>query len=375
MSSIKVIFIFVITCCVFANSELHVRVKVTPQVYVNNQVNFAIIVTNNTANVIQNIIVKHQIPSGFTYRGRKTGKFALKWHITALQPQASKQFTFSLDTLREGNFVTVTQVLVIDKIYEVCSTINVVAPNLVVKVTASSRVIYSLRPVVLKITISNIGSGSAYNIDVEGILDETLKCISSKPQAKKSQKDLLGKVKWKIPEISSNAEVVLEVIARGVVIDQNLPFTGRVYGQNAYRVIVKTPDKEYRRACSVRVFGQPMYLHISTYDRPDPVKLNEQTVYIITVRNEGTNVATNIMIYCDLPVQMEFVSVESHYIYDKNIHQVKFAKITTLQPGEKVVYKVTCRAINEGSAKYSTYLRYDQFNYYILDEEGTSIYK
>ncbi|WP_372366017.1 hypothetical protein [Candidatus Uabimicrobium sp. HlEnr_7] len=378
MSNIKVIFIFIMGCCVFANSELDIQIKTTSKAYVNDQVDCVISVSNNTNHVIKNIIVKHQVPAGFTYRGQKTGQFALKWRITSLQPKASKQFIFSLHTLSEGIFAMLTQVFVVDKLYEIRSTINVVVPKLIVEVTASSKYIFVGQQVVLKIKINNIGSGSAYNVNVLGVLDEALKCINSKPKSVKSQQDLLDNLQWKIPEIASDQEIVLEVIARGVGIDQSFPFSDKVYnGRNAYRVVVKASDKEYSDTCHVQVDGQKMYMHISTYDMADPVRLNQETVYVTMVRNEGTTITTNIIVNSNLPKQMEFVSVKgSHYIYNKNIHQVKFAKIESLQPGEKVIYKIICRVIKEeGTAKYSAYLRHDQFNRYILDEEGTSIYK
>ena len=74
---------------------------------------------------------------------------------------------------------------------------------------------------------------------------------------------------------------------------------------------------------------------------------------------------------------MEFVKAEDpvEFNYDKLLHQVYFTETIMLQPSEKLVYKITCRAISEGNAKNIVSVKYDQFSKPIVDEEVTSTYK
>ena len=55
--------------------------------------------------------------------------------------------------------------------------------------------------------------------------------------------------------------------------------------------------------------------------------------------------------------------------------KVVFAPVPILQPGEKAVFKIVCKAVKTGTARNTATLKYDQFDKPIHDEEGTSLYK
>ncbi|BBM87176.1 hypothetical protein UABAM_05579 [Candidatus Uabimicrobium amorphum] len=107
------------------------------------------------------------------------------------------------------------------------------------------------------------------------------------------------------------------------------------------------------------------------------MELGQQTIYVVTVRNEGTSAITNVTLRNSIPQQMEFIKAEgpSNFTFYANSGKLESHSVAILQPGEKLTYKIVCKAIKEGSAKNTARVKYDQFNKEIIDEEGTSLYQ
>ncbi len=143
--------------------------------------------------------------------------------------------------------------------------------------------------------------------------------------------------------------------------------------------------KEKLKETSLRIQGGCSCPHLSTYDTEDPVEVGQSTTYVVCANNDGTSVATNTIVSNDISEEMIFEHAEVilpgnkkhtvNYRYDDQTRKVHFDPIPTLQPGEKITYKITCRAIMSGSAKNIARLQYSEFDKEIIDEEGTSVYE
>lgn len=66
-------------------------------------------------------------------------------------------------------------------------------------------------------------------------------------------------------------------------------------------------------------------------------------------------------------------SLFSFQIIGKKI--IKFEPVDSLEPGEKLVYKIICQALEEGSAKNTAVMLWQEFERAVIDEEGTSLHK
>jgi hypothetical protein len=116
-------------------------------------------------------------------------------------------------------------------------------------------------------------------------------------------------------------------------------------------------------------------MHISSYDTEDPVEVGEQTCYVVDTRNEGIAPCTSVEMKSKIPEEMEFLEAEGTvaFKYDLLNRMVVFDSVPVLPPGDKLTYKVRCKAIQEGSAKHSAILKYKEFETEITDEEGTTV--
>ena len=330
---------------------------------------YRITIKNRGSAPARNVIVKDQIPAGFKYRGRDTGKFALKWNVGTLQRNEERSFDYVLQTQKEGDFVNVAQAVSGGKVvHEARFTTKVVNPNITVKKRASGRVIFLNKSVEFTITVKNEGSGDARGVNVVDTLPSQLEYISSEPQGafRPGRGEQLATVTWQFPKLAAGESIDIKLTARGIA---QIP-------RCINTVKVSSEGREVEDQAALRIQGVSA-MHLSTYDTDDPVEVGQQTVYVITARNEGTSACTNVVLEDVIPEEMEFVKAEGpgEFEFDETSHSVKFAPVAILQPGDKLTFKVVCRAIAEGSAKNTARLKYAEFNKIIIDEEGTSVYK
>ncbi|MCZ6698173.1 MAG: hypothetical protein O7D94_04500, partial [Planctomycetota bacterium] len=122
-----------------------------------------------------------------------------------------------------------------------------------------------------------------------------------------------------------------------------------------------------------KVEGIPAIL-LECVDNPDPIEIDGNVTYTITVTNQGSAVGTNIAIVCTLPKEQEHVSSTGPTKAVSKGKKVTFAPLATLAPKASVVYKVTVKGIAEGDVRFKVSLNSDQMTSPAEETESTRIY-
>ncbi len=91
-------------------------------------------------------------------------------------------------------------------------------------------------------------------------------------------------------------------------------------------------------------------LAIDIVDREDPVAVNDEFIYTITVINEGQAVDNNIELNVEVPDQLEVVGVEGTTQGQKEQNRVTFQPVEQLEPGQKASWQVRTKATSAGQA-------------------------
>lgn len=234
------------------------------------------------------------------------------------------------------------------------------------------RLTYILRPVVYKIVVRNDGEAPAKTMELLESLPSNLDYVSSRPQGgfKPSSGETLATVLWQFQEIPPKGKIEIELTLRAKTLGRS---------RSSAKLLSKATVPPYvlplEAISDLEIRGIPA-MHISTYDTEDPVEVGKTTVYVIEARNEGTGPCTGVNMTSIIPEELEFLKAEgpgASWKYEKG--QVLFDTVPFLAPGEKLIYRIYCRAIKPGSAKHKAILKYDQFTTSIIDEEGTSLYR
>jgi uncharacterized repeat protein (TIGR01451 family) len=116
-------------------------------------------------------------------------------------------------------------------------------------------------------------------------------------------------------------------------------------------------------------------LQISVIDKQDPVKVGEQTVYELTIINEGSASDSNVKATGQLPEGVIFVGAQGPTEVTADGQNLTFAPIPELPPGESATWYVTVEAAEAaGSTKLTINATSDAVEQAITAEEPTRLY-
>ncbi len=352
--------------------DIYIIKEGPPEIRLGNIATYTLTIKNKGNRRARNVVIQDNIPQGMSYKGKETG-FSLKWPaIPELAPGEERKIAYRLQTVRTGSFENEALVIVGDKtVHKDTFVTKVVAPGIEVTKEVNQRLIFLHKNAEFEITVTNKGTGTAFDVNVLDTIPKELDYISSSPQGiyQPSAGDQLASIRWKLGDLAPDKKVTLKLSLRGKLI-----------GTCTNTVKVTSEGKVYDAAAEVRIKGVSA-MHLQSYDTDDPVEVGKRTIYFIEARNEGTSACTNVKMVNEIPEEMKFISATgpSEYKADKETGIITFKPVAILQPGEKLVYKIVCEVVSEGTAKGSAKnratLTYDQFEKPIIDEEGTSVYK
>lgn len=126
--------------------------------------------------------------------------------------------------------------------------------------------------------------------------------------------------------------------------------------------------------CVTNFRGVPAIL-LECVDDPDPVVVGDTTTYTISVTNQGFAPDTNVRVVCTLPEGLEFVSGSGSTAVTANGNQITFGVEATLEPKEKVEWKILVRATGEGDVRFAVSLTSKEFPRSIDETESTNLYR
>lgn len=191
------------------------------------------------------------------------------------------------------------------------------------------------------------------------IVPKIFRYISSTPKGIYNRER--SEVQWKNIDFHTIKElqVHLQAIKRGKCV-------------NTFKI--RSASEEIYRYQTAKISGIAA-LHINSYDTEDPIMVGEKTVYVVAIRNEGTEEATNIRVKNIIPKETTLVKALGPTPYTYKDGVLIFKPYKSLAPAKILRYMIEVRAKKMGSAVNTTIFECDQFTGDIKDMEGTSIYK
>ena len=116
-------------------------------------------------------------------------------------------------------------------------------------------------------------------------------------------------------------------------------------------------------------------LQLIVLDDEDPVIKGDQVVYSIRVWNEGDAADNNVQLTAELPEGLEFVSAEGPTDNSKDGSTVTFQPIDTLEPGDRVDYKVTAKSVGDKAIRFPVKLTSEKLPSEVTAEEPTRLFE
>ncbi|BBM83827.1 DUF11 domain-containing protein [Candidatus Uabimicrobium amorphum] len=114
-------------------------------------------------------------------------------------------------------------------------------------------------------------------------------------------------------------------------------------------------------------------LHVSSYDTDECIQVGKTTLYIITVRNEGTAICTQVVLENYIPKNSAFVGIKGEHKHEFVEGCVVFSPIASLAPGEKVTFYVRVKSTELGTMKNTAVISCHELPKPIKVEEMTTV--
>jgi len=236
----------------------------------------------------------------------------------------------------------------------------------IVEISKKCRTVCFLnRDAVFEIDVTNRGGGPASNVTVSDEIVGGTTFVS----ADNGGSHQGNKVVWNLASLPAGETRALKVTVRCMSI-------GPVKNTATVSYCVTAMAQ-----CEMQIKGIPGVL-LEVVDESDPIEVNTNETYTITVTNQGTAEDTNIKIVCEIPKQMSYVSSEGATKGTADGNTVTFAPLPRLAPKERATFKVVCKGIDTAGndtadVRFKTIMTTDQTvaGGPVTETESTHIYE
>ena len=116
-------------------------------------------------------------------------------------------------------------------------------------------------------------------------------------------------------------------------------------------------------------------LQVEVVDKVDPVQVGTNTVYEITIINEGSGPDKNLQITAELPEGLSYVGSEGATAVQANGKSLTMTPVAVLPAGEKVTWYVTAKADSAaGATKFTVKAKSEGVPDAVEEQEPTRLY-
>ena len=238
---------------------------------------------------------------------------------------------------------------------------EVVAPAIQVAVDGPRRR-YLDRPATYTLAISNPGTATARDIELVSRLPDGMEFVRANNMGEYDQ--ATHSVHWSLAELPPNEDAPVELVM--------LPVSaGTQTIEVESRAELGISD---RVAQEVEVEGIAA-IKFEVVDVADPIEVGGETTYEISVVNQGSSVATNVIVVAEVPRGMTVVGAAGPTPYDASRpNEVRFEPLDKLSPKADVTYRVDVQGVAPGDQRFRVQIVTDQVSEPIVKEESTHVY-
>ncbi len=327
------------------------------QVLVGEDVIFKIQLHNPGTGIAHNVVIEEDVPEGL----RHSAGNELEYPVGDLQPGETRVLELTLSADKPGH---VRNLLLARADANLAAqhefNLEVIAPLLQVGIQGP-RKRYLEREATFDIAVQNPGTANAHNIELVAHLPRGLKFDRCDNQGEYDSQT--HAVHWTLAQLPANEMGTVRLTAIPTDMgDQKMRVEGKAdmnLSDSAERVL--------------EVDGLAALLY-TVKDLSDPIEVGRSTVYEITVVNQGSKSATNLMLAAQAPVGMVPVSGDGPTRATVRAQQIRFEPLPKLAPQSETKYRINVNATQAGEMRLTFYLKSDEVPEAITKEESTHVY-
>lgn len=336
---------------------LNIVMKGPSRALVGDLVPQVITVSNPGSGTAHNVVVEVRIPEGLEHsRGSH-----LLTEVGSLNPGESRDLTLRMTAVAGGRQSVQVEARAGDELTQATvSDIEVVAPSL--KLVADGPTLrYLGRSATYTVSAINDGTTSTNNVRILYKIPQGFKFLQADHGG---QYDEAGRtVNWFVGGLSAGEKFTVSV-----------EFMAEELGDFAHYVrTVSEQGANAEAKIETRVEGTAS-LVLEIVDLDDPIEVGVETGYEIRVHNDGSAVAQNIGLSCELPNGTSILDVKgpTNHIAENGV--VIFKSLDELPPGKTALYRVHLRGTAAGDLRFRARLTSDSIQEPLIVEELTKFY-
>lgn len=338
-------------------ADLAISKTCPAEALVGDEVEYAVTLKNNGSGAATGVKVVDVVPAGMSHA---SGQSEVEWAAGTLEPGASatQKFVFRAD--RTGAATNLARASADRGLSgeSSCRT-EIKEPKIALLKSGPSKR-FASRPNAYDIVVSSVGSAPASNVVVTDPIPAGMSYVSSEPAASVSG----GVATWTLGSMAPGEEHKLKLTLRGDT-------AGKLC--NVAHAQADRGLKESAQACT-EIEGIPALL-LEVVDSPDPIEVGATTTYTITVTNQGSATATNVVVAGALPEEMELVEAKGPTEGVRSGNVLRANPVATLAPGEKATYTVTVKALRASDARFAVQMTADQLSSPVNETEATRFFE
>lgn len=338
--------------------ELVLDSSASSQVLIGETLTLSITLSNPGSGEATGVVLTERVPPGL----RHPAGADLEYDVGTLKPGESRKLELELVADRAGKATNVILARGDANLRtEHRLDIDVVAPELELAVEGPQRRFLE-REAVYDVAVSNPGTAAARNVELVAHLPDGLQFVSANNAG--HYDEATRAVHWRLEE--------LPVRETGSVKLVTMPVRA---GEHALRVrSTAAKGAEAESEQSVLIEGIAAIL-FEVRDAVDPIEVEGETVYEISVLNQGSKAAANVRVHVLLPPEMQPVAAEGPTQHQMDGRQVVFAPLARLAPKADTMYRVRVRGLKPGDLRTRVQVLTDEMrDVPVTKEESTRVY-
>lgn len=335
--------------------ELRLALTCPGEVELGDAVELRLSVANAGAGVARDVRLLHALPAGLRHA---TGKSALEWRHDRIAPGQTLTTTLQASAETPGVAESVARIGA-TPVQARCATQVRQGRLALGKQGPAAR--YLGQTARYDIQLRNTGDGVARGVVVGDVYPPGLSFLSASPAA--SHDAGKRQITWSLDNLPAGEARQLRAEFRTAGIGQSC---------NQAQAHAERAAPAQARVCT-EVKGLAA-LRLEVVDGPDPVVIGSPTVYRIEVFNQGTASATQVAVRATLPEQMAYLDAGGPTQAVVDGRDIRFGPVSTLGPGETVVYTVRARALTQGDVRFATEISARELDATVRETESTRLY-
>ena len=352
-------FLQTTSCSCSAAKTVRARIaieKTGPETAVLGEtVPYTITISNVGDGTARDVVLTDYLPEGLRH---SSGSSQLTQNIGTLGPGESRTLTLSAQAVSRGRHCNRAMVTTANAGQAESTACTVVQERQLQLTKDGTKSQFLGRKANYTVTVTNPGDAGLTDVVVVDTLPPYTTYVSS------SGGNVQGdKVVWR-----------LNTLAPGQSQSFNVTVTCQTPGTHVNTVTAECREGLRRQAEAPTVWRGMPAVRLEVVDHPDPVEIGGETVYTISVMNQGTAQDGNVEVTALFPPSLKPIAVSGAISSRIEGQRVIFAPVAVIEPKQEIIYKIKAQALSVDDARLKVSVKTNLLETPVTEEESTHLY-